>query len=243
MNQITVEHKPFKFLPLTRKIKTSHPEKWDEMTPEQLIIGASVMEGTVTDDRVIQLMTGLKKRIVKRLTPYQKLRIIELLVFLNDFTPYHEFIIPSIGNLIKPKPRLKDETFGCFIFAETYFLQYEKTFDEDHLCKFIASYYRDSDFSEDRINRNASLVKKAPDAVKQAIYINYILIRKYLAENYPYVFQQSDDTSQTKETASWLDVYDAIVKDDIVHQDQYAKLPINNVLRYLNNNIKSNRNK
>ena len=44
MNQITVEHKPIKFLPFTRNIKTSHPEKWDEMTPEQRSRAVKLLE-------------------------------------------------------------------------------------------------------------------------------------------------------------------------------------------------------
>ena len=242
MNHIKIEYKPYRLLP-SRKLNLNHPEKWEELTPEQLIIGASVLEGIVSDDKVIRVMTGLKRRVIKRLTPYQKLRIIELLKFLNDFTPYHEFIIPALGHLKCPKPRLKDETFGCFIFAETYFFKYELSYDESALDKFIACFYRDREFDEKFLDENSLLVSKQKYIVRQAIYTNYKLIREYLVLNYPYVFSREEDQSSNKDQSKWLDVFDAIVKDDIVRQEDYARLPISTVLRYLNNQIKNSRTK
>ena len=185
-------------------------------------------------------MTSLKKKIINRLSPYQKLRIIELLKFLNDFTPYYEFIIPSIGNLTRPKPRLKNETFGTFIFAETYLRNYEKSYEISELDKFIACYYRTGEFNEESIQTNADSIKNEPEDKKQAIYINYLLIKQYLAINYKYLFSPTYDSDQKQET-TWVDVFDSVVGDDIVSHDEYAKLPISTVLRYLDNQIKKSR--
>jgi hypothetical protein len=238
---VEIEYSPFSVINRFKRVTVSHPDRWEELTPRQLIIAASVLNGTVSDERVIELMTGLQKKIIRKLSPYQKLSIIELLRFLNDFTPYHEFIIPSIGHLLRPKPRLKDETFGCFIFAETYFIKYQRSYEDLDLCRFIACYYRSGKFHESKIEKQAEFILRQREDIRQAIYINYILIRQCLSLNYPYVFSPSDEEPARKNQSSWLDVFDAIVKDDIVRQKEYAELPISSVLRYLNNQIKNSR--
>jgi hypothetical protein len=66
------------------------------------------------------------------------------------------------------------------------------------------------------------------------------LIRQWFVEQYPNVFQPAEDQTK-KEQSSWIDVYDAIVGDNIVQQAEYADLPISTVLRYLDKRIKTNR--
>jgi len=240
MSEISIRYQPFRLLPVHRTIKTTHPDDWKDLTPAQLIIAASVMNGTVKDDRVIQLMTNLKKKVIRRLSPYQKLSILELLRFLNTYAPYHEFILPKIGPLNRPQPRLKDETFGTFIFAETYLANYEKSFDKKDLDKFIACYYRSRKFREEDIEINAHMIRNEPEVQKQAIYINYVLIQQYLALNYPNIFKQAEESDENSKS-SWVDVFDSVVGDDIVSQENYANLPISTVLRYLDKQIVKNR--
>jgi hypothetical protein len=241
MNEITLKYRP-RFSIREKTITISHPGSWAELSPAQLIAAASVLNGTVTDDRVIYLMTRIPKRIISRLSPYQKLSVIELLRFLNDYTPYHQFIIPNIGILHSPKPRLKDESFGTFIFAETYFSKYEKTYEIEDLDRFVACYYREGPFEENHIQVNATLLKNESEIKKHAIYVNYILIRQFLALNYPNLFSPAQEGNPDP-SSSWVDVFDAVVGDDIVKQAQYAKLPLSTVLRFLDKSIKKNRSK
>ena len=56
--------------------------------------------------------------------------------------------------------RLKEETFGCFIFAETYFERYAANSEPEFLSKFIACYYRDGPFKESGINCRAGLIAR-----------------------------------------------------------------------------------
>lgn len=236
MTPIKLEYRPYRLIPYVRTIKTSHPDTWGELSPRQLIAAVRFTEGTVTDDEVITILLKSTKRLVRRLTPYQKFCIIDLLSFLETHTPWYDFILPSIGEFCKPKPRLKDETFGTFIFAETYFDKYLKSQDKEYLARFIACYYRNGPFREADITPHAELIARLPLVNQEAISINYALIREWLTQEYPNVFQPAQD--QTKAAQStWLDVYDAIVGDDIVKQAEYADLPISTVLRYLDKRV------
>jgi len=236
MTTIEIQYRPFRWLHYTRKIKTTHPDSWEELTPAQFISAACVFKETISDDKLIASMLGLRKRLIRKLSPYQKFSLIELLKFLEAYKPYYEFIIPQIAGFKAPYPRLKDETFGCFIFAETYFERYSSTHEPEYLSKFIACFYRPSAFKESDINDRACIIAKQPLLTQEAIFINYFLIREWYTQEYPLVFKPAADQSK-KEKSTWLDVYDAVVGDDIVKQEEYANLPISTVLRYLNKRI------
>jgi hypothetical protein len=241
MTEIEVRYQPLRLLPWTRRIQATHPDTWEELTPAQLIAAASVLKGTVSDERLIASMLGLKARVVKRLSPYQKFRIIELLGFLDSYKPYGEFILPEIAGFQRPLPRLKNETFGCFIFAETYFERYASTSDPEHLARFIACWYRDAEFREADIAERARLIARECPIKQEAIFVNYFLIREWYTKEYPLVFQPAENQKR-KEKSTWLDVYDAIMGDDIVREQEYALLPISTVQRYLNKRIKTAQN-
>ncbi|MCX6223784.1 MAG: hypothetical protein NTV01_03390 [Bacteroidia bacterium] len=240
MTSIEIKYRPIPWLKYTRRILCSHPDDWEELTPAQFISAACVFKETISDDNLIASMLNIRKRIVRKLSPYQKLRIIELLRFLETFRPCFEFILPRIAGYKAPKPRLKDETFGCFIFAETYFERYASTSEPEFLSKFIACFYRDGPFKESDITGRAGIIAKQPLITQEAIYINYILIREWYTLEYPLVFKPAADQSE-KEKSSWLDVYDILLGDDIVKEEEYANLPISTVLRYLNKKIKQDR--
>jgi len=240
MTSVEISYQPFRLLPWRRHISVSHPDEWEELSPAQLIAAASVFRGTVSDESLLSVMLTFKKRTVRRLSPYQKFRLISLLSFLDSYKPNQEFILSEIAGFSRPLPRLKNETFGCFIFAETFFERYASTSDPEYLSRFIACFYRDCPFREADIALRAARIARAPLERQEAIFINYFLIREWYTKVYPLVFDPSGDSSR-KEKSTWLDVYDAVVGDDIVKQEEYASLPISSVLRYLNKRIKKAR--
>jgi len=240
MTPIVLEYFPSHWIRFSRKLNCQHPDSWSELSADQLIAAVRVMQETISDDELIASMLKLKIRLAKRLSAYQKFCIIDLLKFLDTHSPYYEFILPTIGKFARPQPRLKDEKFGTFIFAETYFEKYAATVDKAYLAKFISCYYRTGAFREADIKPNSAIIAKLPADEQEAVFLNYFLIRQWFVEQYPNVFEPAADQSK-KEKSSWIDVYDAIVGDDIVKEAEYANLPISTVLRYLDKRIKTNR--
>jgi len=240
MTPIELEYFPLHWIRYMRKLKTTHPDSWSELSADQMIAAVRVMQETISDDELIASMLKLKIRLAKRLSAFQKFCIIDLLKFLDTHSPYYEFILPAIGKFSRPQPRLKDETFGTFIFAETYFEKYAVTGDKAYLAKFISCYYRNGVFRESDIKTNSAIIADLPADEQEAIFLNYFLIRQWFVEQYPNVFEPATDQTK-KEKSSWIDVYDAIVGDDIVKEAEYANLPVSTVLRYLDKRIKTNR--
>jgi len=240
MNTIEIGYQPVRFLSRTRKIETTHPEKWDELTPAQLIAIACVYKGTISDDGLISSMLSIPRRIVRKMAPYHKLKLIQLVEFIKDTTPYHEFILKTLGSFTAPKPRLKDETFGTFIFAESYFSRYNEKANPEDLNRFIACWYRHGKFEEKDLEKNALYISAHDLAKREAIFINYQLIREFLVASYPHVFKTNSEAVKKDEKSTWLDVFDAIVGEDLKDQDKYAELPLSAVLRNLDKRIQKN---
>jgi hypothetical protein len=94
----------------------------------------------------LKVMTGLKKKSLNKMSDFEHYKLMEIFAFIGNQKPYHKFIIrnPSISHypvLYAPSPMLKGVTFGQFIFADTYFANYQQSGDETDLNKFIASLY------------------------------------------------------------------------------------------------------
>ena len=94
----------------------------------------------------------------------------------------------------------KRVTFGQFIFLDTYFANYQESRDKTDLNKFIAAAYLPfgQRFTEPVIDANYEWVAKTDILSREAIVINYYLIRDWLCEVYPLVFQRKTE-QQIKE--------------------------------------------
>jgi len=241
MTEIKLHYRPIPLIGWKRGLTLRFPVSWVELSDRQMITVSRILEGTVSDDKVVRSMLGISRKVARRLTSYQKYNLMSLLSFINHYDAHHTFIIPEVQGFTSPEPRLKDEPFAAFLFAEHYFDRYVKTSDLEDLCRFVACWYRNGEFSEKDLESRSRNLMKADRNTLDAISLNYNLIREWLAESYPAVFAYSDPKQIPKTEASWLDVLDAIVGEDIIHHDDYASLPVNTVLRFLNTRIKESR--
>ncbi len=241
MTEIKLHYRPIPLIGWKRGVTFRFPVSWVELSDKQMVTVSLIMEGTVSDNKVVRSMLGVSRKVARRLTSYQKYNLMSLLSFINQFDAHHSFIIPEIKGFTAPEPRLKDETFAAFLFAEHYFDRYMKSSSLEDLCLFVACWYRDGEFSDKDLESRSRILMKADRNTLDAISLNYHLIREWLAESYPAVFAYSAPEYKPKTEATWLDVLDAIVGEDIIHHDDYASLPVNNVLRFLNTRIKESR--
>lgn len=276
MQQITIQYRPF-LHPLKRTISGSFPDKVEELNAAQLEAVASLVGGTIGDDNFLARMTGIKQRIIRRLAPFYKFRLLELFTVFNDLTPHNQFIIDKIQcrntTFTAPAPKLKGVTFGQFIFAESLFATWLETKNTADLHRFVAALYLPAGepvFTEDVIDKNAALLATAPVEVMEAVAINYRMIHLWLSNAYPIVFPEDESQSANDSppvsggvpegggghdpaavpaagggnssgtSTTWLKIFRNLVGDDLVNEDKYAKLPVNNVLRFLSEKIKQN---
>ena len=253
MRKVTISYRPFRRLKYTRYIHGNFPSTWEETNPKQLIAIACLIKRSISDAQFLSIMTGLSKKNINKLDDYQRFQLIELFDTFHSDKPYNEFIIERLDCkgtlLVRPKAKLKGVTFGQFIFMDTHFIDYQQSANIEDLNRFIAAAYLPygQRFAEHIIDANHKWVAKTDLLTREAIVINYHLIRDWLSEVYPRVFQKKSEETKTKQKTkkqkpdanSWIKVFDGLVGDDIINEDNYANLPLHNVLRHLTNQIKS----
>ncbi len=232
----------YRFLWINRKVESTIPSRWDEVTPRQLIAIAKNYLSESSDELMLSKLCGIRKRIIKKLDSYQRFTLAGELSFLTDYKPYSHFIIRKAGPLRAPKPRLEGMSFGQFVFVDSYYSIWLQSQKDDDLNKFIAALY----LPEGEAFRSEAMPALQPDAgkipllVKLAISINYRLIREFLAHAYPLIFQKPKPGTTPKPGDGWVKVFESVIGDDIVNQDRYAELPVHTVLRWITKKVKEN---
>jgi len=255
MRKVTIQYQPFKWLKSYNRYHIGNfPSEWKETTPKQIIAIACLNKRSISDVHFLSAMTGLSLRKIKLLDDYQRFMLIELFDEFNSDKPYNEFIIQTLDCkstiLLSPKPLLKGMSFGQFIYVDTYFTNYQKSSDLSDLNKFIAAAYLSygQRFAEHIVDINHKWVNNIDLLTKEAIVINYHLIRDWLTTVYPLIFSKSTEKEteekkpkkKIKDNNTWIKIYDNIVGDDIVNHKKYSNLPLHTVFRFLTDKIKQN---
>jgi hypothetical protein len=236
MIPVTLEYKPLGFLG-RKTIEARIPARWSEMNASQIVAIPHLQKGTLDESKLIEIFLGIKTEISRRLDSYQRFCILRNLRFVSEQEPLGNFIIKTIAGFRAPDNNLRGVIFGAFIFGDTYYQNYISGKKED-LNRFIACYYLDGRFDEKKVEENARIISSEPLEIREAIAINYVLIREWLARLYPNVFQKADPTKKREKFKGWVEVFDMVVGDDVVNEDKYAEKPLSSILRYLNRKMK-----
>ena len=263
MITIEVKYRNVRWLPFSGKLESKVPQNWGELNQNQLIAVACLFNSGSTDMAFLQSMSGLKKKILYKLSDFERHKLMEIVEFVGEIKPYPEFIIKKLpvrslsakqlkGTILcAPQPKLKGVTFGQFIFADTYFANYQESKKETDLNKFIASLYlgRNEKFEERLIQEQFESIGKLDLNIRQAIVLNFQLIHEWLALAYPLIFQKQEqvmnDDTRNQETVSlnsspWIKVFQNFVGDDIIHDEVWAAKPVNTIFAYMTRKYKEN---
>jgi hypothetical protein len=237
MIAITVQYKPFGFF-WKRTLETWLPARWSEMTARQIAAIPDLQSGRIDDSKLLHIFLGIKRHIAKRIDSYSKYCILRNLKYIAEPEPFGNFVIKTIVGFKAPGNQLKGVTFGAFIFGDTYYQNYLAGKKED-LNRFIACFYVNRHgFNDKNIETNAKIIGLVDIRIREAVAINYVLIREWLAMAYPYVFQKAEAGQKQEKSTGWVGVFDAVVGDDIANQEKYSEKPLSMILRFLNRKTK-----
>jgi hypothetical protein len=197
-------------------------------------------------------MTGIKKYVIKKLADFQRLKLMQLFSVFYDAKSFNSFIIKEINLhgtvLLAPRPKLGGVTFGQFIFADTWYTDYQISENINDLHRFVASLYlpKGQPFSEEIVEKSIKTISHESQAKLEAISLNYMFVREWLSDVYPLIFIKSDNDEIGKKLKkrqpvnSWIKIFENLVGDDIVNHDNYANMPIHNIFRFMTAKIKEN---
>ena len=262
MLKIEINYRSIRWFPFTRKVNSNVPQNWGDVTQKQLIAITCLYKSAISDFAFLKAMSGLKKWILKKLSDYERYKLMEVFEFVGEQKPYHEFIIRKISIyrkgivLYAPEGKLKGITFGQFIFTDTYFANYQQSGDETDLNKFIASLYlkNDEHFDEKLIQSRHPQIGIIDKNIREAIVLNYQLMHEWLALAYPLIFHTVAELTTIPTVSDgdiaipeikrdpniWIKVFQNFVGDDIIHDEIWAAKPVNTIFAYMTRKYKEN---
>jgi len=248
MKDLAIEYKWFGF---RRMVIRQLPERWEELNARQLIAVAKLAQANIGETDYLHEFLDLPKKLVKKLSAFEIWNIGKQITFTEGFEPWYKFILKLKG-LAAPRPRLEGMTFGQFMFVDTFYGDWVG-FDsaqpanerDDHLNKFVGSLYfpEKEKFDTEKLELYIENSRELPEEVKIAITLNYRLLKEWLSNLYPLLFQRpAETTTEAKQpsTSGWLTIFESIVGDDIIHQEEYFDLSVHAVLRFLTKKMKEN---
>lgn len=265
MKKVTLEYRRF-----WRTVKKTvlMPERWDELNPLQFIAAIRLWMGEVSEADFLRTVCGFTKAVMRRMDEYQRFALTrEMMWVRNVRRPHNAFIIDRLPgtDLFAPGVKLKGCTLQQFMTFDSFFslyisLQAEKANATDALDSFIATVYRrEGEYFSIReaqiavgntdgvrlvvMEDHLKDVSPLPQAVKEAVTVNYILIRSWLSKAYPHLFPAGEDeeTSNTPKTprpVDWLKVFDAFVGDHIGDMEKYKAMQVTDAFRIMNRRIR-----
>lgn len=227
------------------------PETWNEMTRGQFMTAVDVWTRGVDRDEFLVRMFGLPRNMVLLMDDYSKFCIIEQTEWMRrmDKACSVFFIERLPGSQYEaPGKRLQGMTLEQFMLADNYFQRHAIEPENGELLSvFIAALYHAADEKEDGMERKVDFCSRLDEGVRQAVFMNFMLVKRWLSMAYPLLFPSADDEdgdgkrrAKPKPT-DWLAVFDAFLGDDVVWIDRYKQMLALDAFRLMNRRIKNNK--
>lgn len=225
--------------------RLSHPNKWGEVSRKQMQAIGRIMTGEISEERLLAVFLSCSRRVVRKLDEFSRYKLGDLMTFLGDKQPLDYFVIDTLKGHKAPGDKLRDLSFSEFMYIDTFFLDFSASEnDQDILRKLIAFLFRKhvkGERPEFAGKTETQWTQKLKPWQMQISAFNYGLVRVWLEKAFPAVFATKNEVGQgsmsSKSGNGWIDVFDSIVGDDLVHSDDYASKPAMEVLRFLNKRI------
>lgn len=236
----------------SKELSIEIPASWKELNAEQFVAASKMYLGGIKTDQFIRDFFSIPEKMCKLLSNYHKYKLIEMVEFLKDArVPYNEFFLDAIPgtDFYAPGPKLDGVCFQQFMMVDTYFYKYVQTQSIDWLDYMIACLYiRDNEcFVLSGKDENLlDLEKRIPQihavdyTIKYAIFLNFILIKRWLGGAYIHLFPEADNTTAAGNSTpvKWLDIFDRFVGDNIPYMDKYQAMACTDAFRIMNRKIK-----
>ena len=241
----------YPYMHFKRKTIGKVPSSWEELTERQFIAISRVIDGADPDYRFLSIMTGISREVLKKLSPYELLKLSEGIDFIGKSGGFYaDFIIRELPwkSFVAPKPKLAGISFGQFIFLDAYYRDWTTAADETALNKFVASLYLlpaekfDNEICIERLEEIAGVDLD----IRKAIAFNFTLVQVWLQKAYPLIFPDTRDEAESAEvpkqsnSSGWINIFESMVGEDLINRDKYSEQPIHTLHRYMTRKFKEN---
>lgn len=221
------------------------PTEWGELSREQLFAVVNNELGLVGDDEFYSAF-GFP---VHLLPAWIKVQINDTLSFITDLSgKCDHFIIDHVKNMKAPAKHLIGCSFQQFMSIDSFYSYFISTQDEEFLGKMCAATFLLPDEGFVRDKQHTQLVDIAirtdifmlddHKILRNALFLNWILIKNWLSGIYKNLFPKGDVSSNNKpQPADWLSVFDSFVGDNVPFMESYQSMECMDALRILDHKI------
>lgn len=226
------------------------PETWNEMTPEQYLAAVDIWNGGIEQNAFLGRVFSIPENVVSSMGEFLKFSLLEQTKWMRTLEkPCSRFFIETLPNSVYKAPgwRLAGVTLERFMLADNYFQRYAISGDEDFLSVFVAALYHAERTDRDDMQRKVEYCDTLERKTKIAVFLNFMLIRKWLSMAYPFLFPTADDDDATEEPKAkpkptdWLAIFDAFLGDDVAFIERYKKMLALDAFRLMNRRIKNSK--
>lgn len=259
--------------PWKRRCRSFAPSNWWEMDERQFMAVVRSILGRISEEEYYAELFGIPRRLVGHLDQWHIYVLRKQVRFLdNGKAETSRFFIRQVCGLLAPEDALGGVTLQQFMTADTFFSQFVGTVTDEKpmgsikaLARFVAALYmrRNEAYFVDRmplrrtiidlpvrqervvdLEGNAAAIAEEGDPdVLWAVYLNWVMIRNWLARAYPLLFPEADsdekgDATQKRVKNAWLNIFDTFVGDDVAHLDNYRRMACTDAFRLMNRRIK-----
>lgn len=266
MKKITLEYRRF-FRQRTQQ--TNLPENWRELDAHQFVYAVKLWLGEVGIAEFLHHFLGIKKKVISLLSDYQMWVLMHEIDWIQNLhEPHNAFFIETLPGtpLESPGDRLKGCSLQQFMTADTFFSLYCVNQERDNLHAFIASLYKRENevFSVEEpvepqmqnskrlvvLDEHIEQVERLPEIMKQAVFLNFILIRSWLSRAFPLVFPEPEEEEpgirrnkrqRKPKPVDWVSIFDALVGDNLADMEKYKAIPATDAFRIMNRRIREAR--
>lgn len=229
-----------------RTMERSLPTHYREMSAKQFYALTQLAKNYISEDTFYMQYLGVSAKVLKKIDAFQLYMITSRLRI--DDRMLNFFVVKNLGKLVGPEEKLKGMSFQQFITVDTYFGWYCYKDERSYLEMMLANLYieQGKDFYTGDRTKRMLLIREMKDSELYPAIVNWMMVKNWLAHIYKDLFSASTSVKnvvvQGKEKkqrpGNWLEVFDALVGDNLAFIEEYKHLECMDALRILNSRIK-----
>lgn len=229
-----------------RTMERSLPTSYREMTSKQFNALTQLAKNYISEEHFYMQYLGVSEKVLKRLDAFQLYKITERLRIDDKMLGF--FVVDKLGKLVAPGEKLSGMSFQQFITVDQYFGWYCYTEERAYLEMMLASLYIEEgkDFFTGSMKERMLLIREMDDRELYPAIVNWMMVKNWLAHIYKEVFPSSpvmtnvtvNGKQKKQRPGNWLEVFDALVGDNIAFIDEYKRVECMDALRILNSKLK-----
>lgn len=234
-----------------RTFERDMPTSWNEMTCELMPVAAKLWMGSVTKEKFLALFLDVPDKVVDAMGPYLRFCLLQLTEWIEKLEPMDRFVMDQLADtqLLLPPARLGACSLEQFMMADTHFQRFAIDASAvDSLDVFIAALCHSSETLD--MEQKVEIVSGLDPVLKTSVFINFIMIRKWLSRSYPFLFPppaeeeeeiKADAKKHKPRPTDWLAIFDAFMGDDVAFIDRYKQMAALDAFRLMNRRIKASK--